>query len=752
MEKEQFDYDVFLSYARADDEPFVKRLYEDLTTKYGKKVWWDRECMPSRGLTFLQEIRDAIDSSERLVAVVGKNAVQSETVKAEWSWAAEFGSVLVPILRDEPHNYELIPEKYRNLHCVDFSSDIEYHSQLDSLLRVLSEPLKPLGKFNLVPVLPPNYFGRDTLLELLTDYITLHITDVSKTESSRLPYILHGMGGIGKTVITTALARNTKIRHVFHDGIFWIPMGNLNNLKSKVAVVDGIRSLGISFKLNEDEEEEDEDKNLTKLLGKAQKSATEFLKDKSALIILDDVWNAEHLKYIINSIGPKCRLVITSRFHDIVEGKNQSITILDEQQSINYLSLLIGLKPEEFPEAGREAITEVNGHIFSLTLIGAMARSGTPLDHILEALKERDLEFMKKKFVNYDHPDLLRMIQVSIDFLEENIRTYLFDLAIFENSIIPEPSAIQWLQQKHGIKERYAALAIARLENNSLLSLKGVYPKRGVWIHDLIYDYITESKPFEINDSLRKEINVIHEKLFLIENLEAWKTVWGGKNYLSKLIRISLQEKFSEYLVELYLKNAGGSRTLILKFILVGNSEDTRIFGTSRFQQSYKMTVGMDSSSHEIRDFLPPNFNYQSFSIRFSFWDIATQERFDAFREKLYKGSQAVILVFNSQNSDSLFRLLEFMKSKVVPYLQVPKFLVNHGLVDDVGTLKKSALGKDEGELVSNDTITSVVEEYQFDDYFQFKFNSEQDEPLKKMCRRIMTKDWILRHIVGIKK
>jgi len=92
------------------------------------------------------------------------------------------------------------------------------------------------------------------------------------------------------------------------------------------------------------------------------------------------------------------------------------------------------------------------------------------------------------------------------------------------------------------------------------------------------------------------------------------------------------------------------------------------------------------------------------------------------------------------------------MKSKVVPYLQVPKFLVNHGLIDDVGTLKKSAMGKNEGELVSNETITSVLEEYQFDDYFQFKFNSEQDEPLRKMCRRIMTKDWILRHIVGIKK
>ncbi len=50
---------LFLSYARDDDEPFVRRLYEDLV-KAGFEVWFDRVSMPSRQLTFYQEIRDAI--------------------------------------------------------------------------------------------------------------------------------------------------------------------------------------------------------------------------------------------------------------------------------------------------------------------------------------------------------------------------------------------------------------------------------------------------------------------------------------------------------------------------------------------------------------------------------------------------------------------------------------------------------------------------------------------------------------------
>jgi TIR domain-containing protein len=42
---------VFISYARADDEPFVKQLYQDLK-EHGIDVWWDRQAMESRGLTF----------------------------------------------------------------------------------------------------------------------------------------------------------------------------------------------------------------------------------------------------------------------------------------------------------------------------------------------------------------------------------------------------------------------------------------------------------------------------------------------------------------------------------------------------------------------------------------------------------------------------------------------------------------------------------------------------------------------------
>jgi len=70
---------VFLSYARGDDEPFVKRLYADLK-KAGFTVWFDRESLMSRGLTFHQEIKDAIrtDStcSKHLAALLRPNVIR----------------------------------------------------------------------------------------------------------------------------------------------------------------------------------------------------------------------------------------------------------------------------------------------------------------------------------------------------------------------------------------------------------------------------------------------------------------------------------------------------------------------------------------------------------------------------------------------------------------------------------------------------------------------------------------------------
>ncbi|HEX6049857.1 MAG TPA: toll/interleukin-1 receptor domain-containing protein, partial [Gemmatimonadaceae bacterium] len=107
---------IFLSYARSDDEPYTRSVYDRLRTE-GYDVWFDREHMPSRSLTFLQEIRDAVRSRDRLVVVLGPGAVESDYVRAEWQAALVDSKVVTPVLR--LGDYNLVPPELRNLHCPD---------------------------------------------------------------------------------------------------------------------------------------------------------------------------------------------------------------------------------------------------------------------------------------------------------------------------------------------------------------------------------------------------------------------------------------------------------------------------------------------------------------------------------------------------------------------------------------------------------------------------------------------------------
>ncbi len=62
-------------------------------------MWWDRKAMESRSRSFLQELRDAIWQADRLIAVIGPNALTSEYVRVEWDHALLFCKAVIPILR-----------------------------------------------------------------------------------------------------------------------------------------------------------------------------------------------------------------------------------------------------------------------------------------------------------------------------------------------------------------------------------------------------------------------------------------------------------------------------------------------------------------------------------------------------------------------------------------------------------------------------------------------------------------------------
>lgn len=214
---------LFLSYARGDDEPFVRKLYCGLIDA-DFDVWFDRVSMPSRQLTFLQEVRDAVAGCERIVLVIGPKARTSDYVTQEWRFGLEVGKALNPVVRLNSENqdgYELIPEEMKLLHAEDFRDDSAFDAHLRSLIRQLSEPVAVPGRLIGVPMLPTHYRAQPERLEVLRKQVLADLQRPVVITGSAALVGVQGMGGIGKSVLTAALARDIETRRAFPDGIVW---------------------------------------------------------------------------------------------------------------------------------------------------------------------------------------------------------------------------------------------------------------------------------------------------------------------------------------------------------------------------------------------------------------------------------------------------------------------------------------------------------------------------------------------------
>ena len=226
---------LFLSYARDDDEVFVKKLYENLTSAKSDddksfEVWWDRKSMPNRGLVFTKEIKEAIDSVDRLVLVWGPDAQESDYVKAEWRYALEICIPVVPIWRlGESRN---LPKELENNDSPNFTKDSEFENSYEYLFRQLNEPVAKIA--SAVPSLPETYFEPTEKIKEVVNHLLIEKSKPTIITAQARRAGLYGMGGVGKSVLATATARNCDIRRSYPDGIFWIRIGqNLDIVTSR---------------------------------------------------------------------------------------------------------------------------------------------------------------------------------------------------------------------------------------------------------------------------------------------------------------------------------------------------------------------------------------------------------------------------------------------------------------------------------------------------------------------------------------
>jgi hypothetical protein len=369
---------VFISYARADGEPFARRLRDDLTGQ-GFKVWWDRASTAKRGLTLQQAIQQTINEVERVILVFGPGVGQSAYVRAEWEFALSLCKPVLTLLRGG--DYDLLPAALKPRDVLDFRDDAQYQAKFADLVRQLGEPAAPPGKLVKVPALPPQFQARRKEVQAIKDELLVDANQpLAVTAPSRCA-ALQGVGGIGKTVLAIAIARDCAVRRSFPDGVLWVTLGQVPNLMPRQG--DLCRALGDPPQTFADVQQ-----------GKTRLS--DLLQEKACLLVIDDVWELEHAR-AFEATGPRGALLITTRDESLVDdlgasrhqvdvfGEEEALTLMarwlmtgddtlayDEPEQMAQLERLKAAMP---PEA--KAVAQECGYLpLALTLSAAQIRDG----------------------------------------------------------------------------------------------------------------------------------------------------------------------------------------------------------------------------------------------------------------------------------------------------------------------------------------------------------------------------------------
>jgi hypothetical protein len=320
--------------------------------------------------------------------------------------------------------------------------------------------------------LPENFEPRDDLLPQAKK----ELLAANPSGSARLVGLV-GMGGIGKSVLACALARDDEVKQSFQDGIVWLDFGQRADPDARQ------RQLAAAFR-DDDRPAADWRHRLRDL--------DELLAGARCLVILDDVMQRQQLRYFELSV-PESTLLVTARDRTVLgqSGTVRSVDVgvLPSEQAWRLLAAWASQRPSDLPPEAREVAVQCDGLPLALAIAGAMAAQGYPWPYLRDAIRSADLHELLVELPYYDaeYENLFRVLDVSVRCLEPADRDCYLALAVYEGrGAVPTEATVQ-LWRKLGQTEHDSERLIIHLDRRSLLR----YDKDAgtVSMHSLQYAY-----------------------------------------------------------------------------------------------------------------------------------------------------------------------------------------------------------------------------------------------------------------------
>ncbi|MFC1717359.1 NB-ARC domain-containing protein, partial [Candidatus Poribacteria bacterium] len=318
-------------------------------------------------------------------------------------------------------------------------------------------------------------------LEAVKDILLANIDNPVVVTGKTIRLGVHGMGGIGKSVLAAVVARDDDVRRAFPDGVLWVTIG-----QNPPSIPPRQRQVALAL---DDEPDPFEDVQQ----GKAYLS--KLLADKACLIILDDVWEARHAE-AFDALGPRCRMLVTTRdggLVDALDAEEYRLDVLTDDAALRLIAKWSKADVDSLPPEAAKVVKACGNLPLALSLCGAMVRDDTPWTDLLDALETADLAFIEERLPNYEHRDMLRSLKVSVDALSlespERAERYCQLAAFPADENIPE-AAVVTLWRHAGTPVRSARRLLTLLDQKAMLRLHVTRSEKLISLHDLQHDYL----------------------------------------------------------------------------------------------------------------------------------------------------------------------------------------------------------------------------------------------------------------------
>ncbi len=287
-------------------------------------------------------VREALEAMRDFLGILHDHRVKTKG-EAQWDFTLTLSSTHIS----------------RNLEAFDklWESKRSPKSKLQALPEQSPKSGLKVGAPSLGVRLPENYVPRPKAFDAVKQKL------LATDDRALVVSAIAGLGGLGKSVLATALVLDAEVQTRFADGILWVTLGQNPDLQNLLG--DWIRTL---------------DKSRESYSATTLEWASSYLRtvllEKRMLLVVDDVWNGAHVEHFRVG-GAACRVLVTTREAQIEGAEYHLLDLMSEVEAIELVrqKLKRQWKPEQESEV--KAFAKSLGYLpLALDLAANQVRDG----------------------------------------------------------------------------------------------------------------------------------------------------------------------------------------------------------------------------------------------------------------------------------------------------------------------------------------------------------------------------------------